>query len=164
MLAGLQFPVVHALCKTPRRAYYSGSFSMSQGCTRGMRAHTSRQPAERRLGIMLAFTFGCVFVAVVLALAFIGDNLDDRRFEILRIVLALAGGGVGGVIPGFLDLDMKAGTKWALRAGGGLAVFIVLYFWSPAHWVAPQPVNQHTTGANSPAINGNGNTTGGSGK
>lgn len=125
-----------------------------------MRAPVSAQDGERRLGIWLAFAFGCVFVAVVLALAFMGNSLDDRRFEILRIVLALAGGGVGGVIPGFLDVNMKAGTKWALRAGGGLAVFIVLYFWSPAHWVAPQPgtVHQHTTGANSPAINGNGNT------
>jgi hypothetical protein len=125
-----------------------------------MRAPAGRQDAERRLCIVLAFVFGCVCVAVILALAFMGSSLDDRRFEILRIVLALAGGGVGGVIPGSLDLKMKAGAKWALRAGGGLAVFIVLYFWSPAHWVASQPgsVNQHTSGANSPAINGNGNT------
>jgi hypothetical protein len=125
-----------------------------------MSALAGGQNAERRLTIILAFAFGCVFVAVVLALAFMGGSLDDRRFEILRIVLALAGGGVGGLIPGFLDLNMKAGTKWALRAGGGLAVFVVLYFWSPAHWVAPQPgsVIQHTGGVNSPAISGSGNT------
>jgi len=125
-----------------------------------MRAPAEAQDAERRLGIVLAFAFGCVFLAVVLALAFKGGGLSDQQFEILRIVLALAGGGVGGVIPGFLDVNMKAGTKWALRAGGGLAVFIVLYFWSPAHWVAPQAgsVHQHTSGTNSPVINGNGNT------
>jgi peptidoglycan/LPS O-acetylase OafA/YrhL len=125
-----------------------------------MRLSAGRQDAERRLGIVLAFVFGCIFVAVVLALAFMGSSPDDRRFEILRIVLALAGGGVGGIIPGFLDLNMKAGTKWALHAGGGLAVFVVLYFWSPAHWVTQQPgsVNQHTSGTNSPAVNGNGNT------
>jgi hypothetical protein len=124
------------------------------------RVELDQRSRERRLAMLLAFAFGCVFIAVVLALAFKGGSLDDRRFEILRIVLALAGGGVGGVIPGFLDLNMKAGTKWALRAGGGLAVFVVLYFWSPAHWVAPQAgsVSQHTGGANSPAINGNGNT------
>jgi hypothetical protein len=115
---------------------------------------------DRKVGIVLAFAFGCVFVAVVLALAFMSGSLDDRRFEILRIILALAGGGVGGVIPGFLVVNMKAGAKWGLRAGRGLAVFVVLYFWSPAHWVAPQPgsVSQHMAGANSPAINGNGNT------
>lgn len=117
--------------------------------------------SERRLGIWLAFAFGCIFVTVILALAFTNNSLDDQRFEILRIVLALAGGGIGGVIPGFLDLSMKTGAKLALRAGGGLAVFVVLYFWSPAHWVATPvvgSVNQHTSGANSPAINGNGNT------
>jgi peptidoglycan/LPS O-acetylase OafA/YrhL len=142
-----------------RSAATSKVVSARHSKEKGMSAPAGGQDAERRLGIVLAFAFGCLFVAVVLALAFTGGSLDDRRFETLRIVLALAGGGVGGVIPGFLDLHMKAGTKWALRAGGGLAVFIVLYFWSPAHWVAPQPgsVSQHTGGVNSPAINGNGN-------
>ena len=74
-----------------------------------MRASAGRQDRENRLGIWLAFGFGCVFVSVILALAFTGNTLEDRRFEILRIVLALAGGGVGGVIPGFLDVNM-AGT------------------------------------------------------
>jgi hypothetical protein len=116
------------------------------------------QEGEHRLGIWLAFAFGCVFVAVILALAFTGNTLDNQRFEILRIVLAVAGGGIGGVIPGFLDLNMNTGAKLGLRAGGGLAVFVVLYFWSPAHWVAtPGSVDQHTTGKNSPAIIGNDN-------
>jgi hypothetical protein len=54
---------------------------------------------------------------------------------------------------------MKAGAKAALRAGGGLAVFVVLYFWSPAHWVAQQgdPISQRTGAPYSPAIIGNGN-------
>jgi hypothetical protein len=73
--------------------------------------------------------------------------------------LALAGGGVGAVIPGFLDVSMKVGTKLALRAGGALAVFVVLYFWSPAHWQPSHEgtVFQRTDGTNSPAQNGNGN-------
>ncbi len=54
---------------------------------------------------------------------------------------------------------MKPGAKLALRAGGALAVFVVLYFWSPAHWAPPSTgaVEQHTSGTNSPAQNGNGN-------
>jgi hypothetical protein len=122
------------------------------------------QPAQAhdaggKLGFTLAFAFGCVFIMIVLVLAFASGGQNDQLTEMLRIVLALAGGGVGAVIPGFLDLRMKAGTKWAVHAGGGLAVFIVLYFWSPAHWggVAPGSVNQETHGPNSPAINGNGN-------
>ncbi len=125
-----------------------------------MSAPAERRDAERKLSTVFAFAFGCVFVAAVLALAFKGGRLDDRQFAVLRIVLALAGGGVAGVIPGFLDLKMKAGTKWTVRAGRGLAVFVVLYFWSPAHWAAPQSgsVYQHTGGENSPAINGNSNS------
>ena len=63
------------------------------------------------------------------------------------------------MIPGFLELSMKTGTNFALRAGGALAVFVVLYFWSPAHWGPPSAgtVIQTTGGIGSPAQNGNGN-------
>jgi len=120
----------------------------------------SSQVEQRRRSVP-AFIFGVISVAVVLALTFLANNLDDRRFEILRIVLALAGGGIGGVIPGFLDLHMKHGSTWMLRAGGGLAVFVVMYFWSPARWIAQDSgstVVQHTSGSNSPTINGSNNT------
>jgi len=116
------------------------------------------QAPTRRLEMGLAFLFGCVALGIVLWLSFRGQSLSDQQFEILRIVLALAGGGVGAVIPGFLDLTVKASTELALRAGGALAVFAVLYFWSPAHWQpSPGTVTQHTQGPQSPAQNGNGN-------
>ncbi len=109
---------------------------------------------------LLAFGFGCAALTAVLWLAFRGSDLNERQFEILRIVLALAGGGVGAVIPGFLDLNINSRGKLALRAGGALAVFVVLYFWSPAHWApsSSETVIQRTNGNNSPAQNGNGNS------
>lgn len=117
------------------------------------------QSSARRLEAGLAFLFGCIALGAVLWLAFRGQGLSDQQFEILRIVLALAGGGVGAVLPGFLDVTVEAATKLALRAGGALAVFVALYFWSPAHWQPlPGPVSQHTEGAGSPAQNGNGNS------
>ena len=109
----------------------------------------SAQPQPtRQLEMGLAFVFGCVALAAVLWLAFRAETLSEQQFEILRIVLALAGGGVGAVIPGFLDVSVKASTKLALRAGGALAVFVVLYFWSPAHWQPSHDgtVIQHTEG------------------
>src|ERR1700733_11014512 len=104
-----------------------------------------------RLEIVLAFSFGSLAIAAVLWLAFRSASLTEPQFEILRIVLALAGGGVGAVIPGFLELNMKTGTKLALRAGGALAVFVVLYFWSPAHWgpSSTGTVIQNTSGVGS---------------
>jgi len=52
-----------------------------------------------------------------------------------------------------------AAARAALEPGGALAVFVVLYFWSPAHWQSSHDgtVIQHTDGTNSPAQNGNGN-------
>ena len=120
-----------------------------------MSAHAGRQIGK--LEIWLAFVFGCLALAAVLWLAFRSDSLNDQQFEILRIVLALAGGGVGAVIPGFLDLTLKAGTRLALRAGGALAVFVVLYFWSPAHWQPAHGGSQHTEGPGSPIQSGSGN-------
>lgn len=76
-------------------------------------------------------------LAAVLWLAFRADTLSQPQFEILRIVAALAGGGIGAMIPGFLDVNMKPNAKFAVRAGGGLAVFVILYFFSPAHWAPP---------------------------
>jgi len=76
----------------------------------------------------------------------------------LRTILALAGGGVAAVIPGSLEITVKLGTKLALRAGGALAVFVVLYFWLPAPGQPlPGLVSQHTEGDASPIQNGSGN-------
>jgi hypothetical protein len=124
---------------------------------RKMAVYAGRQIGK--LEIVLAFVFGCLALAAVLWLGFRSDSVNDQQFEILRIVLALAGGGVGAVIPGFLDIKMKAGTRFALRAGGALAVFVVLYFWSPAHWQPSHDgsIYQHTEGPGSPIQSGNGN-------
>jgi len=63
------------------------------------------------------------------------------QYEIFRIVIALAAGGVGAVVPGLLSLQMNLGLtsnqKVVLRAGGALAVFVVVYFYSPAEAIAP---------------------------
>jgi hypothetical protein len=95
-------------------------------------------PPTRRLETGLALVLGCVFLGAVVWLAFREQALSEQQFEILRIVLALAGAGVAGVIPGFLDVGMKAGNM-TLRAGGALAVLVILYFWSPAHWKLASP-------------------------
>jgi hypothetical protein len=113
-----------------------------------------------QLGVILAFVFGVVFVTALLALVIFIPNPTPPQFEVIRIILALAAGGVAAMIPGFLNLKLGLGSNLALRAGGALAVFAIVYFYSPAHWVPSphQSVTQTTTGLNSPAIIGSGNT------
>jgi hypothetical protein len=118
--------------------------------------------SEHRMSIVLAFTFGVVFVAALLGFVLAMPHPTVEQFEVIRIILALAAGGVAAMIPGFLNLQLGAGANLTLRAGGALAVFTIVYFYSPAHW-APSPaanITQSTTGPTSPAIIGNNNVVG----
>jgi hypothetical protein len=116
--------------------------------------------SQRTTSVILAFAFDVIFVAALLVFALFVPNTTIQQFEIVRIILALAAGGVAAIIPGFLNLQLGAGAHLTLRAGGALAVFAIVY--SPAHW-APSPatnITQSTTGPNSPATIGNNNVVG----
>ena len=76
--------------------------------------------SERSMSLILAFTFGVIFVAALLVFALFVPNPTIQQFEIVRIILALAAGGVAAIIPGFLNLQLGAGTHLTLRAGGRL--------------------------------------------
>ncbi|MBM0105827.1 hypothetical protein JM946_13890 [Steroidobacter sp. S1-65] len=83
---------------------------------------------------LLAFAFGVTFVAVMLILAVVVKNPTSYQYTVFRIVLALATAGVAAMIPGF----MVAKTSTIIRAGGALAVFAIVYFFSPAGIVKSQ--------------------------
>ncbi len=77
---------------------------------------------------LLAFLFGTVIVIVMLTLAMIVRDPTPLQYTVFRIVLALAASGVAAMIPGFIHAQI--GT--IVRAGGALAVFVIVYFFSPA--------------------------------
>jgi hypothetical protein len=78
--------------------------------------------------ITLAFIFGVVFISLILAIAVFIPQPSIFQYQVFRIVLAMAAGGVGAVIPGVLNVNIPR----VLTAGGALAVFVVVYFYSPA--------------------------------
>lgn len=82
----------------------------------------------KHLQMILAYVFGVVFVIILLLITFIAPNPSSFQYTIYRTVLALAGAAVAAVIPGFIEVNI---SNW-LRAGGALAVFVILYFWNPA--------------------------------
>ncbi len=88
----------------------------------------AREFMSTKLQTILSFTFGVVFVIVLLVIAFVQPQPSSFQYSGFRTVLALAGGGAGAVFPGFIEVKLG---NW-LRAGGALAVFVVLYFWNPA--------------------------------
>ncbi len=77
---------------------------------------------------IVAFVFGVTFVVVLILLAVLFPNPTPFQYTTFRIILALAAGGVGAMIPGFLNISV---AKW-LRAGGAIGVFAIVYFYSPA--------------------------------
>jgi hypothetical protein len=105
---------------------------------------------------LLAFGFGVAFVSVLLALAVAVPNPTDQQFEIFRIVLALAVAGVAAVVPGMLKLQLGHAAGFALSAGGALAVFVVVYFYSPARWATSKQEAGPAPSALAP--NGNANS------
>jgi hypothetical protein len=68
---------------------------------------------DAQMGGILAFIFGVIFVTALLAIVVFIPNPSDKQFEVIRIILALAAGGVAAMIPGFLNLKLGLGTNLA---------------------------------------------------
>ena len=127
--------------------------------TRPVATQVAPHASDQKLAVILAFIFGTVFLAALLVLVVAIPSPTTNQFEMFRIMIALAAGGVAAVMPGLLGLRLGRGSAFAVRASGALAVFLIVYFYSPAHWmvdassVATGPVTQDTSGSCSPAIN-----------
>jgi hypothetical protein len=91
-----------------------------------MTKHTERQ---------VAVGFGIVFVITMLALAVWVPNPTPFQYTVFRIVLALATAGLAATIPGFIEVTFP---NW-IRAGGALAVFVIVFFYNPASLVVSTP-------------------------
>lgn len=111
---------------------------------------------------IIVLAFGFILICVVLGLSFARKSLTDQQFELLRIVLALAGSAFAVPITGFLNVKIKSSKSTLVQAGGALAVFTVIYFVPVALSERDQKgISQHTEGTNSPNINGNENNVNG---
>jgi len=77
---------------------------------------------------ILSFAFGATFVVVILIIALAFPYPTAFQLFTFKVVLALAAGGVAAMIPGFIEAKIPN----AIRAGGALAVFVVVYFFNPA--------------------------------
>lgn len=84
-------------------------------------------PAERWEKIAI-FGFGGAILVTILVIAIRFPHPTSFQYTVFRIVLAIAAAGVAALIPGFIDVTVSD----FVRAGGALAVFAVVYFFSPA--------------------------------
>lgn len=82
--------------------------------------------------IIVAFIFGVFFIVAMLVLALKFPKPTLFQYNIFRVVFALAAAGVAAMIPGFINLEVKPSVGLLIRAGGALAVFIIVFFFNPA--------------------------------
>lgn len=82
---------------------------------------------EKKLG----YVFGVLFILIILGFSVFYPNPTPTQYAMFRTVLALAAAGVGGIFSGFIKLE---GTfqNASIRAGGALALFVVVYFFNPS--------------------------------
>lgn len=86
-----------------------------------------------------AFVFGVIFVVVLLVTAFFVPYPTAFQELVFRIVLAGALAGIAAIIPGFLHVDIKG----VIRAGGAIAVFVVIFWFNPASVLSKNPRPEH---------------------
>lgn len=87
---------------------------------------------------VVRYIFGFICIAVILYLNVVISKPTPSQQETFRIVLALSAAGLAGVLTGFLNIHGKI-SKFAVRAGGAFALFILVYFFPPSVLSNPQP-------------------------
>lgn len=82
---------------------------------------------ERRVSL-----FTSVFIIFVVAFLVVRNEpfADPNLVILARIILALAVGALGATTPGFLHLTYNF-AGFAIRAAGGLALFVIVFFGTP---------------------------------
>lgn len=97
--------------------------------------------------IIIAFIFGVTFVVALVILAIAFPKPTPFQYGVFRITLSLAAAGVAAMMPGFINLEVNPNVGLLIRAGGALAVFVIVFFFNPAQLAiqdseAPQPLEQ----------------------
>ncbi len=87
-----------------------------------------------------ATLFGGTFILILLLLALEVPSPAPFQYTVCRIVLALAAAGAAATIPGFINVEVGS----AVRAGGAMAVFVVVYFFSPAQLLVTKGTESDT--------------------
>jgi len=75
---------------------------------------------------------GIVFILLAVVLVFVFGKPTALQTHVVLALFALGGGGFGGEIAGFLNVNLTLTQKLTISAGGAAAIFVLLYFFVPA--------------------------------
>jgi hypothetical protein len=97
-----------------------------------------RWDMSKRTEQRVAWGFAAMLIIAMLVLAVFIPDPKPFQYTVFRIVLAIAIAGLAAMIPGFLEITL---SNW-LRAGGALAVFVIVFFFSPAQLVVEKQADK----------------------
>lgn len=83
---------------------------------------------------IVLLTVGLVLIFVTLIMALIIPKPSVFQFWVFRVIMALGGACIGAIIPGFIEFTSQI-NEIALRAGGAIALFLVIYLINPPTYV-----------------------------
>jgi tetratricopeptide (TPR) repeat protein len=84
--------------------------------------------------LIASFVFGVTFLTVMLVIAIYFPKPTEYQMYVFRIVISIAVSGIGAVVPGFLVVHISR----YIRAGGALALFVIVYMINPAALVVSE--------------------------
>jgi len=97
----------------------------------GSKDAESKNDNQSFLERIIAFGFGFLFITLIVIIAIKFPKPTSFQYTVFRIVLALAAGGIAALIPGIIKVKLRN----FIRAGGAIAVFVIIFFYSPANLV-----------------------------
>src|SRR5688572_9396421 len=110
---------------------------------------------KHKVDYLIFFFFGAITLIIFTTVAII-ECPNDAQLRFFQIILAISVGGLVAGVPGFLDVTYK---DW-IRAGGGLAAFVLILLLKPLSLAASPNcrsfdllVNIETPGNDFQAIN-----------
>ena len=88
------------------------------------------------------FVFGVSFFIALLVFTVVIPEPTATQYATFKTILAIAAAGIAGILTGFIQVE---GTfqKFALRAGGALAVFVIVFFFTVS---PPKPIPNKVDG------------------
>jgi hypothetical protein len=93
--------------------------------------HDHETPLWEKIAI---FTFGVVFLVILLGIAVLIPNPTEFQIFVFRVVLSLVAAAIAALVPGFLHIQSQV-YRNSIRAGGAIAVFVLVYLINPPRLV-----------------------------
>jgi hypothetical protein len=94
------------------------------------------------ISLLWPFLTGAFFLLLIVGIVAFGDEPTPAQFLIYRTVIALGGAGFAVTLTGQLEIAFPIFRRGSIKAAAAFAVFVILYFFTPASLLADEGERQ----------------------